>query len=82
MTVTVEMKIKYFSTDSMDGVEYTVEQNFDSFTDANHGVIYMVHEAEQDAMADGAQMDTFYFEYDYLMDESVAIENNLMAEAV
>ena len=68
MTVTVEMKIVYFSTDSMDGVEYTVERNFDTFAEADCGAVNMVAEAEKDAYDDGAMMDTFYFEYDYLMD--------------
>lgn len=77
MTVIVEMKIAYFSTDSMDSVEYTVEQEFDTFAEADQGAKGMVAEAEKDAYDDGAMMDTFYFEYDYLMDPSVAVENNL-----
>lgn len=75
MTVTVEMKIVYFSTESMG--HYTINKDFDTYAEAAAGAIDMVHEAEQDAYDDGAMMDTFYYEYDFLMDRSVAIENNL-----
>ena len=71
MTVTVEMQIKYFSMESGYN-QFIVEQTFDTYAEAKVGAEDMVLLEEVDAQADGAMMNSFYYEYDFIMDQSVA----------
>ena len=69
MSVIVEMEISYFSTES-GATNFVVEQEFDTIEEARDGAAQMLLEQEDDAEADGALMDTFYYEYDFIMDQS------------
>lgn len=68
MPATVEMKIKYFSTESFTGVEKVIETPFDSFVEAQAAAQGLVAEAKEAAWNDGMMPDTWYYEYDFLVD--------------
>lgn len=68
MTTTVEMTIKYFSTESFTGVEKVIETDFDSFIEAQAAAPGLVAEAKEAAWEDGMVPDTWYYEYDFLVD--------------
>ena len=71
MSVIVEMEISYFSTET-GATNFIVEQEFDNIEEALEGATQMLLEEEDDAKADGALMDTFYYEYDFIIDQSEA----------
>ena len=71
--IDIEMKIKYFNAESCESVEFTTIYN----TDATDMYIAHIHakalldDELQDAYEAGAQMDTFYYEYDYLVPQEL-----------
>ena len=76
MTVTVEMKVSYLSIDG-NSVEYTINEDFADYHEAKHQAPQMVEAAHEAAYDDNGLMFTFYYEYDYIMDQSVADANEL-----
>lgn len=67
---TVELTISYFSGASQSPVNYIVEQDFDTYEEAIDAAPLMVDHEMECAYEDEAMMDTFYFSYDYLMEEA------------
>ena len=76
MTVTVEMKVSYLSTDG-DPVEYTINEDFADYHEAKDEASKMVGAAFKAAYDDDGLMFTFYYEYDFIMDQSYADANEL-----
>jgi hypothetical protein len=85
MTITVELTVKYFDAESCTSVEYV--ESFDSpvstLAAAETVAKTMVENSQRDAYNSGAMMDTFYYEYDFLVDpdlaEQLAVEQRFAA---
>ena len=71
--IDIEMKISYFNSESCDSVEFTSVFNTDA-TDMDTARQYaqqMLDTEMNDAYNDGAMMDTFYYEYDFLVPQNL-----------
>ena len=67
--IDIEMKIKYFNAETLESVEFTETFNTDA-TDmitARRYASEMLDTEMKEAYDDGAMMDTFYYEYDFLV---------------
>ena len=71
--IDIEMKIKYFNAETSESVEFTTIHNTDA-TDLDIARIHamaLLDDELHDAYEDGAQMDTFYYEYDFLVPQEL-----------
>ena len=71
--IDLELTIKYFNAATMKSVESTVIHLMSAKTldDARQEARGILASAEKAAYEDGAMMDTFYFEYDFLVPEEL-----------
>jgi hypothetical protein len=71
--IDIEMKIKYFNAETLDSVEFTKTFNTDA-TDMDTARSYaaeMLQTERETAYNHGAMMDTFYYEYDFLVPQEL-----------
>ena len=72
----VEMKISYLSIDG-NSVEYIINEDFADYHEAKYQAPQMVKTAYEDAYDDNGLMFTFYYEYDFIMDQQTAESTGL-----
>ena len=71
--IDIEMKISYFNAETTESVEFTSIFNTDA-TDMNTARRYASEQLGKSFKAaydEGAMMDTFYYEYDFLVPQSL-----------
>lgn len=66
MKMSLELTVKYFSTASFTAVEYVKLFEFKTLEQAKAAAAVIIAQAEADAEADDAMVDTFYWKTAYL----------------
>lgn len=71
--IDIEMTISYFNAESCDSVEFTatIPTQLRTIDAAKLEARKLVDEAMKDAYDDGAMMDTFYYEFDFLVPQNL-----------
>ena len=72
--IDLELTISYFNAESCESVEYTkiIETPLRTIDAAKLEARKLIDEAMKDAYDDGAMMDTFYYEYDLLVPQTMS----------
>ena len=72
--VTMEGKVSYFNAETLKSVEYNFSRTFASLENAKMMAPAVIETFEDDCLSDGGMPDTFYYEYDFMLDPAYAKE--------